>query len=245
MSSKDPRVQHLATSAIRNLSIPAENKRKMVAQGALPPLIKHLTSQNAHVMYAGIGALKSLMMLPENRTKLEAEGGLEPLIALKDAIILDLSSADEDQPDKDKPKDRRVQLEAARVLILLSEEEGLRDSIVEKGGFGLIAFMLDSHFDVLHLEATKGIMNLTEKESHRAAFLQADVLEPLVSLITRAETENLQLATLHLLLSLTSDAKCKSALQETGVVEILNLVVGKESTPAAVTEACGRLKNSL
>jgi len=57
----------------------------------------------------------------ENRAKLAAEGGMEPLIAIKDAIVLDLSSADE-EPDKDKPKDRRVQLEAARVLVLLSEE---------------------------------------------------------------------------------------------------------------------------
>ena len=57
----------------------------------------------------------------ENRAKLAAEGGMEPLIAIKDAIVLDLSSADE-EPDKDKPKDRRVQLEAGRVLVLLSEE---------------------------------------------------------------------------------------------------------------------------
>jgi len=100
-------------------------------------------------------------------------------------------------------------------------------------------------------------------ENHRAALINAGILEPLVSLITRAETEKLQLATLHLLQFLTSDGttqkyclhivisyisisdKCKAALRETGVVDILELVVAKEATPTAVIEACHRLKGSL
>jgi len=247
MSNKDPRIQHLATSAIRNLSIPGDNKRRMVEQGALGPLIQLFTSQNAHVMFAGIGAVKSLMMLPENRHKFVEAGGLEPLIAIKDVLLLDLSAAEkDDEPEKEqKPKDRRVQLEAGRVLVLLSEEAELQDAIVEKDGFGLIAFMVESPYDILHLEATKGIKNLSEKEAHRAALIRAGILEPLVSLITRAETEKLQLATLHLLQSLASDDNCKAALTDTGLLEILDLVSGKEATPKEVVEACQRLKNSL
>lgn len=96
---------------------------------------------------------------------------------------------------------------------------------MEKDGFGLLSIMLESHFDVLHLEATKGLKNLSETgehqchpktttwltpklESHRAALLRAGMLEPLVSLITRAESDKLQQATLHLLLCLVADGEC-------------------------------------
>lgn len=126
----------------------------MAEQGALGPLITLLTSQNAHVMFAGIGAIKSLMSLgkantanisitsllliplsfpsvpAENRARFVSEGGLEPLIAIKDAVVLDLSAADEDGEKESKPKDRRVQLEAGRVLVLLSEEGTVFSSVV-------------------------------------------------------------------------------------------------------------------
>jgi len=186
------------------------------------------------------------VVLPENRARFVAEGGLEPLIAIKDAIVIDLSGAEDEQSEKDaKPKDKRVQLEAGRTLVLLSEEADVRDTIVENGGFGLLAIMIESHYDILHLEATKGLKNLSESEGHRAALIHAGILEPLVSLITRAESDKLQMATLHLLLSLASYENCKAALLETGVLEILDLVAGKEQTPKEVVDACNRLSGTL
>ena len=62
---KDKRIAHLALGAVRNLSIPAENKEILVAAGVfdkcLIPVLKNPDQRNPHLQYAVVGTIRSLV----------------------------------------------------------------------------------------------------------------------------------------------------------------------------------------
>ncbi len=58
----------------------------------------------------------------EGRERFRELSGFEPLIKIKDAVIIDASQDDE---DKKKEKDMRIQFEAARALAMLTQERKL------------------------------------------------------------------------------------------------------------------------
>jgi len=171
------------------------------------------------------------------------------LIKLKDAIIITAPSADEDkeegEDDKSKPPDRRVQLEAARVLAMLCEDSDKRDAIIAGEGLGLLCFLLESPFDILHIEATRALTLLAESESGRHAIITT-ILEPLISLISSAESVKARFATLHLLSLLAVDPKCKGTLQQTSLCELLNaLTKGEKEQDKEILQIANHLISLL
>lgn len=103
-------------------------------------------------MFAAIGAIKTLLVLKENRQKFIEHEGLKALIRIKDAIIIDASQPTEENDPAKKPKDLRIQYEAARTLALLAEEENARSTIVELQGVGLLNYLFESPFEILQVK---------------------------------------------------------------------------------------------
>jgi len=240
MDSPDAKLQHLVTAGIRNLAIPPVYKKQILDAGIMPTLIKFLTHQNAHVMFSSILTIKSLMAIDETREVFISEGGLEPLVKIKDAIIINPNE------DKDKPKDRRIQLEAARLLTLLTQTDSYVDSIVELGGIGLLKFLFESHFDILHCEGMEALHRLASNEEHVEEMAKEGVIEPVVSLLTRAEEgSTVPVSVLKLLTILASNERCKEAMVASKAAEILANVAEKNSSNAEMVSLCDELKNKL
>lgn len=193
--TKDPRLQQLAAGALRNLSIPMQNKAKVGESGVFPGLIACLSSTSAHAMFAAIGAVKALLTLRANRKKFLELNGLEAVIRIKDAIIIDASQ----QEDPSKPKDLRIQYEAARTLAILAGEESAVDDIVRLSGIGLLRFLVDSPFEVLHVECLKALQNLIKKEENRAQLVEDGLADTVITALSRANGDDLVLGWIGLL----------------------------------------------
>jgi len=241
---QDARLQQMVTGALRNLAIPVVNKVKVAKGGVLPPLITCLSSTNAHVMFSAIGTIKALFGAPENRKTFVDLGGLESLIKIKDAIIIDASQNDEQEGPK-KPKDMRVQYEAARTLAVLTEEPSAHSGIVSGEGLGLLKILLESNFELLQTEALKALQNLMTSEEDTEKMV-SDKEEPLLGILigalSRVKNEEIFLQTLALLSSLADQGeKYKSLLKEQGIVDILDA----QSGSARQKEACQQLKSKL
>jgi len=241
---QDARLQQMVTGALRNLAIPVVNKAKVAKGGVLPPLISCLSSTNAHVMFSAIGTIKALFGAPENRKTFVDLGGLESLIKIKDAIIIDASQNDEQEGPK-KPKDLRVQYEAARTLAILTEEVSARSSIVAGEGIGLLKLLLESSFELLQTEGLKAVQNLMTNEEDTERMV-SDRDEPLPGLLigalSRAKNEEIFLQALALISSLADQGeKYRSLLKELGLVDILDAQTGS----ARQKEASQQLKSKL
>jgi len=230
LAVKDPRVQQLVAGALRNLAIPPPNKVKIVNAGALPPLITLLSSTNAHAMFAAIGALKCLMTTAEGRREFMRAGGVGPLCKIKDAIIIDASQADHPDGEK-KPKDLRIQCEAARTLALLLEDREAVRAVVEHGGLGLLNFLLESGFEILQFEGVKAVRSIVETADIDLQMLvEAGILDNLVGLVSRAKTDSVKLDDLVVISLLLEHESCKQALQERGLVDALQCVAQSGSS---------------
>lgn len=235
---KDPRLQQLAAGALRNLAIPAQNKvrarkpvrwcvcgrdftntlfpgvcaqAKVAESGVFPGLIACLSSTNAHAMFAAIGAIKALLVTPENRRKFIALEGLEAIIRIKDAIIIDATQQDDPDAAR-KPKDQRIQYEAARTLAVLTEEESARDEIVRLGGVGLLHFLLDSSFEILQNEGLRALRHLVhhrEAES-RPKLVEDGLIDVVLNGLTKTKSDDVVLGLVALLSALADNGTSSS-----------------------------------
>ncbi|KAL6080452.1 Vacuolar protein 8 [Balamuthia mandrillaris] len=244
LSSQDGRVQHLATGAIRNLAILMENKKIMVEEGVLKPLIELLPSTIAHVKFTAILALNSLMRLVENRIKFVEAGGLAPLIEIKDAIIIDARDKQENSAEE---KDLRIQLEAGRLLAILTAENGnIQEEIIEKGGLGLLKFLLESSFDILQLEGVQAVNYLSmNNEQHCKMIAESDIFELLLRLVTQAKSEKVQKVVLTTFITFTTYEHCQNILSHSGLKSLLQSIIAEQHISHECLEICKTLLNKL
>jgi hypothetical protein len=177
---------------------------KVANSGVFPGLIACLSSTNAHAMFAAIGAVKALIVTPENRQKFVALEGLEGIIRIKDAIIIDATQQDDPEAAK-KPKDQRIQYEAARTLALLTEEESARDQIVQLAGVGLLHFLLDSSFEILQNEGLKALKHLVNKEENRAKLVEDGLIDVVLNGLTKTKSDDVVLGLLAILSTLADN----------------------------------------
>lgn len=239
---KDPRLQQLAAGALRNLAIPAQNKAKVAESGVFPGLIACLSSTNAHAMFAAIGAIKALLVTPENRRKFIALEGLEAIIRIKDAIIIDATQQDDPDAAR-KPKDQRIQYEAARTLAVLTEEESARDEIVRLGGVGLLHFLLDSSFEILQNEGLRALRHLVhhrEAES-RPKLVEDGLIDVVLNGLTKTKSDDVVLGLVALLSALADNDKFREELVAKNADSVL---VSLTASPAQ-TEASQTLRAKI
>jgi hypothetical protein len=157
-------------------------------------------------MFAAIGAIKALLVTPENRRKFIALEGLEAIIRIKDAIIIDATQQDDPDAAR-KPKDQRIQYEAARTLAVLTEEESARDEIVRLGGVGLLHFLLDSSFEILQnegLKALRHLVNHKETES-RPKLVEDGLIDVVLNGLTKTKSDDVVLGLVALLSTLADN----------------------------------------
>jgi len=238
---KDTRLQQLAAGALRNLSLPLENKRKVAVSGVFPGLIACLSSQSAHAMFAAIGAIKTLLLYRDNRPLFVGEEGIPALVRIKDAIIIDATQPAEENEAAKKPKDLRIQYEAARTLALLTDEEYTHNQIVALQGVGLLNFLFESPFDILHMEGLRALKNLTRKEEHTAQLVKDGLLDSLLHYVTKAKTEEVLLDLLGLLSSLADNEQYREQLKAKNADAMLASVTNS----AVLTQASSNLRDKI
>ena len=132
-------------------------------------VVKHLTQAeqpNAHIQYGITQILRSLI----------ASGGdsfipiivkhnnvLEALVRLaKGELTPETKQEEEETEEAPKEKDRRVEYEATRIIVRITDKAENCEEIVKLGGVGPLVELVKSQYEILQAEGVKGIHNIVK-----------------------------------------------------------------------------------
>jgi hypothetical protein len=178
----DGRIQHLGLGAIRNLSVPPQNRKLIADSGVITSCAKVLESRNAHVLFLNMGVLRTLILQSAATATafMEAEG-VEKLM-----IFFSQDLADEHL---------RIRYEAGRVLaalfVSLPAFESV-SSLMTQGGLKGPIFLVQSTYAILQQEGMRALQTLVQTEIHQQGILEAEgATEALVKLLDKEKDNEL------------------------------------------------------
>jgi len=178
---KDNRIVQSVLGVLRNICIPAVNKDIFFNLGLMEVLVKKMNIRERPsivIQYEVVGAVKSLVIGGEKHTKGFLDlGGLEILSDLANGKIAPQDD-EEDEKEKKKPE-LRVQYEATRVLIRISEQGDRRKLVADAGGIGPIVELVKSSFEILQAEALKALHKFSDIDELRPYLIQNKTVEVL------------------------------------------------------------------
>jgi len=190
LHNKDLRNVHLSVGALHNLSIPVQNKVPLMKAGILPLLVEILKNKeqpNPLIQYSIAGTLKSLVVVgDEMTTEFVKEGGLAILVQLANGELnpkIPPNEEDEEEEKKEKKEpDKRVQYEAARVLVRFTDRVEYAKEIAALGGIPSILDLITTKFNILQAEGVKAILQFAQIVELKEILLQSKTLEILENL---------------------------------------------------------------
>jgi len=187
LSHKDMRVVHLSLGTLHNLSISVPNKTKLLEAGILPLLIELLKNKenpNLLIQYSIVGTLKNLVILGDSvRIPFIEQGGLGLLVQLANGEFKPVEHKDEESEGEEKKEpDKRVQYEAARVLIRFIDAEENAITVVKLGGVPPILDLIRSKFAILQAEGAKAILRFSQIAELKPTLLETETLVVLENL---------------------------------------------------------------
>ncbi|ODQ63469.1 ARM repeat-containing protein [Nadsonia fulvescens var. elongata DSM 6958] len=236
--SKDMRVQRNATGALLNMTHSDDNRQELVNAGAIPVLVSLLSSTDPDVQYYCTTALSNIAVDEANRKKLSQT---EPRLVNYLIHLMDSASA-------------RVQCQAALALRNLASDASYQLEIVRAGGLPHLYNLLHSQHPPLVLAAVACIRNISIHPLNEAPIIDNGFLRPLVDLLDKNDSEEIQCHTISTLRNLAaSSERNKREIVEAGTVEkckdlVLNapLSVQSEMTACLAVLALGdELKSTL
>ena len=138
------KVQEQAAGALRNLSMHADNKPKMVSLGCIPPTLLLLNSEEPRIQEQGAGILRN-MSVSAPHGKLMVSDGCVPMLT-----------------DLLKSTDLKVQEQAAATIRNLSATAELRPALVQAGTLPLLIELLSSPEEKIQEQAGVALRNLSD-----------------------------------------------------------------------------------
>eukprot|EP01121_Diplochlamys_sp_Union-15-3_P010442 TRINITY_DN2931_c0_g1_i1.p1 TRINITY_DN2931_c0_g1~~TRINITY_DN2931_c0_g1_i1.p1 ORF type:complete len:654 (-),score=120.24 TRINITY_DN2931_c0_g1_i1:85-2013(-) len=190
--ARDMRVKHLATGALRNLSIPMANKEIFLKLGSMKHLISIFDCKNGPTIFNAVAIIKSLLSGGDVYVQhLVDLGGLEPIIQMVN-----------NEHD-------HVIYESSRVVAIIASRKAYRSRIIEKGGCASLVKLISSKFPILHKEGVTAIYDLitTEVDKREIILHTPDLLLHLVKRASDLSSEDhkVQEIALEILVLLVKD----------------------------------------
>ena len=198
LCKEEVRIQHLALGALRNISIPIENKQAVIEEeGLVDTILKCISeSNNAHVLYNAVLLLKIL-----------ANGGQ----SFVSKILQSGNCLEEIEKLLEKPLQdgqERIHYEAARFLVqLLTIDNTLLELVAKHGIFIGLGKLLETKFDILHSEALDTLSLYVNSSSDLRKFVvSSKIVDNLIALLSQpTTTQEIQLKTLVIIANLSND----------------------------------------
>jgi vacuolar protein 8 len=232
------RVQRNATGALLNMTHSDDNRQQLVSAGAIPVLVKLLSSQDTDVQYYCTTALSNIAVDSTNRKRLAQS---EPRLVQSLVQLM-------------KGQAPKVQCQAALALRNLASDEKYQLDIVRAGGLPPLLQLLQSSYLPLILSAVACIRNISIHPMNESPIIDAGFLRPLVDLLGSTDNEEIQCHAISTLRNLAASSdKNKQLVLQAGAVQkckelVLNvpLSVQSEMTAAiAVLALSDELKPQL
>jgi HEAT repeat protein len=163
--SKHAGVLSNATAAIMNLSLPNQNKVKIVSAGAIPHIVEVLKSnaQDAHIHAAGV--LFSLVLNDEIRETDRFLHAIPPLIDLL------------------KSEPLEAQHDAAMALYHLSSSQINRTKLIQAGGVAILLSVVEGDSSILARIALLTLSRLAAVTEGHNAICEANGVKELVNIL--------------------------------------------------------------
>ncbi|KAJ7530911.1 hypothetical protein O6H91_14G024500 [Diphasiastrum complanatum] len=187
LSTRDPRTQEHAVTALLNLSINDNNKGQIVLAGAIDPIVEILKSGSMEARENAAATLFSLSVVDENKVTIGASGAIAFLVdLLRDGTL-------------------RGKKDAATALFNLSIYQGNKPRAVRAGVVPeLINLLLDRSTGMID-EALAILAILATHQEGRVAIGQAEAIPVLVDLIKSGSPRNKENAAAVLLALINND----------------------------------------
>ncbi|CAH3189879.1 unnamed protein product [Porites evermanni] len=175
-NSENPgRHQQAVFSALKNLSMPAVNKVKLVESGCLDVILPLLSTQSPFVQFKVLGTLRMLLM---------GQTAVANRIAASNEHIKTLVRCCESSGHEG------VKAEASRMLALIVKESKtaeVAEQIIKCGGLAPIVAMVSSEHDVMQNEALIAltIISSTVKADFYPKFRESGIIQTLIKIIKK------------------------------------------------------------
>lgn len=172
--SENPgRHQQAIFSALKNLSMPAVNKAKLVDSGCLDIILPMLSTQSPFVQFKVLGTLRMLLM-GQTEVANKIAGSNENM---KTLVRCCESSGHEG-----------VKSEASRMLALIAKQARtaeVGEQIIKCGGLAPIVAMVSSEHDIMQNEALIAltVISSTVKEDFYPKFRESGIVQTLIKMI--------------------------------------------------------------
>jgi len=172
--SENPgRHQQAVFSALKNLSMPAVNKAKLVDSGCLDVILPMLSTQSPFVQFKVLGTVRMLLM---------GQADVANRIAGSNEHMKTLVRCSESSGHEG------VRSEASRMLALIAKQAKtaeVGEQIIKCGGLAPIIAMVTSEHDIMQNEAliALAVMSSTVKADFYPKFRESGIIQTLIKLI--------------------------------------------------------------
>ncbi|XP_030830696.1 vacuolar protein 8 [Strongylocentrotus purpuratus] len=228
MESSDVETQKAASLALSNFALCGHesNKSVIVKCGALPVLIKLLSSNNVEIQCNACGCITTLATSNTNKMAIVSCNGVPPLMALTTS------------------PDIRVQRNAAGALLNLTHIDSNRTVLVSLGAVTTFLTLLQSRDTDIQYYCAAALSNLAVDEKHRVAVVKEgnhQVIKMLISLLS-SPADKVKCQACFALRNLASDDENQVAIVTLGGLPHLHAIM-RDSSKETLSAAIAALRN--
>ncbi|XP_071503216.1 uncharacterized protein [Diadema antillarum] len=270
MESHDVETQKAASLALSNFALCGHesNKSLIVKCGALPVLIKLLSSKNVEIQCNACGCITTLATSNTNKMAIVSCNGVPPLISLTSsptfgcnatrlAPLLNLTHIDSNRTvlvnhgavstfmTLLQSRDTDIQYYCAAALSNLAVDAKHRVAVVREGNHQVIRLLinlLSSPADKVKCQACFALRNLASDDENQVAIVKLNGLPPLLSIIRNSSKETLS-AAIAALRNLSIHRLNEIPILEHGFLEEIAVVLRQPMLWDAHCHAAGTLRN--